>query len=298
MTAHNGVEHTSPSHASQSHNGTESPKKAALSVSRRHARHPRNSHEEAGSRASKPEEEEEIVPKRKTPKPPNSHRPTRQQNSSIPIATSLPYVAASLTEVSLIGILPARKSLFSTAILAEALPAGVMIPQLPDYEGTGDPHDHLEKFIAKEDLYSLSDAAYCKIFRTTLSGNSLKWFNQLPAGTVESMEQLTHKFIDQFSINRKYPRTPAYLFTIIQQEHESLREYVQCFSQAVQEIPAIDHVVLAGIIQQNLLHRQFRESIAGRPPHNLDELLDRADKYIRIEEMTSLTQKKRKSEEG
>ncbi|KAL0337407.1 UNVERIFIED_CONTAM: hypothetical protein Scaly_2015800 [Sesamum calycinum] len=51
---------------------------------------------------------------------------------------------------------------FSTAILAEALPAGVKVSNLSEYDGTGDPQEHLDKFYAKIDWYDLSDAAYCK----------------------------------------------------------------------------------------------------------------------------------------
>ncbi|KAL0389173.1 UNVERIFIED_CONTAM: Transposon Ty3-G Gag-Pol polyprotein [Sesamum calycinum] len=87
-----------------------------------------------------------------------------------------------------------RRSPFSTAILAEALPAGVKVSNLSEYDGTGDPQEHLDKFYAKIDWYDLSDAAYCKVFRTTLSKRALAWFNQLPAGTISSLEQLNSTF--------------------------------------------------------------------------------------------------------
>ncbi|KAL0401689.1 UNVERIFIED_CONTAM: hypothetical protein Slati_4198800 [Sesamum latifolium] len=72
-------------------------------------------------------------------------------------------------------VAPARKSPFSMQILAEALPQGMRIPSLAEYDGTGDPEDHLEKFLAKADLLDMSDAEYCKIFRTTLSGKVMAW---------------------------------------------------------------------------------------------------------------------------
>ncbi|XP_073159186.1 uncharacterized protein [Henckelia pumila] len=183
-----------------------------------------------------------------------------------------------------LAILPARRSPFTTAILAESLPKGMKIANLTEYEGTGDPQDHLDKFYAKANLYDISDAAYCKIFQTTLSGRALSWFNKLASGTIENLEQLTQRFLHQFSINKKYPKTAAYLFTIIQKKGEVLRDYVQRFTQAVHEVPHVNHDLLAGIIQQNLRHKNFKESIAGKPPTSLEELLERAEKYIRIEE--------------
>ncbi|KAL0303252.1 UNVERIFIED_CONTAM: hypothetical protein Sradi_6193300 [Sesamum radiatum] len=65
----------------------------------------------------------------------------------------------------------------------------------------------------------------------------------------------------------------SYLFTVIQREHESLRDYVQRFSEAVLEVPHVNPELLASIMQQNLRRGRFRESIAGKPPATLDELL-------------------------
>ncbi|XP_073153397.1 uncharacterized protein [Henckelia pumila] len=202
----------------------------------------------------------------------NSHGPVR------------PTIRTEERGESALAILPAQRSPFTTSILAEVLTAGVKIANLPEYDGSGDPQDHLDRFYAKADLYDFSNAAYCKIFQTTLANRALAWFNKLPAGSIASLEQLTQRFLHQFSINRKYPKTASYLFSVVQKEGESLREYVQRFTQAVHEVPHVNHDLLTGIMQQNLRHRKFKESIAGKPPSTLEELLERAEKYIRIEE--------------
>ncbi|KAL0444126.1 UNVERIFIED_CONTAM: hypothetical protein Slati_2135300 [Sesamum latifolium] len=126
------------------------------------------------------------------------------------------------------------------------------------------------------------------------------WFNQLPIGTIDSFEQLSQRFLHHFAINKRYPKTASYLFTIIQREHESLRDYVQRFSEAVLEVPHVNPELLASIMQQNLRRGRFRESIAEKPPATLDEFLIRAEKYIRIEETSdvrTVTPSKRRAEE-
>ncbi|KAK4383097.1 hypothetical protein Sango_2809300 [Sesamum angolense] len=181
-------------------------------------------------------------------------------------------------------VAPPRRSPFSAAILAEALPAGVKVSNLSEYDGTGDLQEHLDKFHAKIDWYDLSDAAYCKVFRTTLSKRALAWFSQLPAGTISSLEQLTQRFLHHFSMNKRVPKTAAFLFTIRQRENEPLRDYMQRFVEAVHEVPHVNHELLASIIQQNLLPGRFKESIAGKPPSTMENLLMRSQKCIRIEE--------------
>ncbi|KAL0396845.1 UNVERIFIED_CONTAM: hypothetical protein Scaly_0132900 [Sesamum calycinum] len=181
-------------------------------------------------------------------------------------------------------VAPQRRNPFSTAILAEALLTGVKVSNLSEYDGTGDPQEHLDKFYAKIDWYDLRDAAYCKVFRTTLSKRALAWFNQLPAGTISSFEQLTQRFLHHFSMNKRVPKTAAFLFTMRQRENESLRDYMQRFVEAVHEVPHVNHELLAIIIQQNLLPGRFKESIAGKPPITMENLLMRSQKYIQIEE--------------
>ncbi|KAL0284974.1 UNVERIFIED_CONTAM: hypothetical protein Sangu_2798700 [Sesamum angustifolium] len=146
--------------------------------------------EEVNSRVSRPE-----VAQTQEQYPPQSRPPTAPLPSR---GVEDPYLA--------LAIAPPRRSPFSTAILAEALPAGVKVSNLSEYDGTGDPQEHLDKFYAKIDWYDLSDAAYCKVFRTTLSKRALAWFNQLPAGTISSLEQLTQRFLHHFSMNKRFQK--------------------------------------------------------------------------------------------
>lgn len=93
---------------------------------------------------------------------------------------------------------------------------------LPEYNRTGDPQDHLDKFYAKADLYGISDAAYCKFFWTNFSGLTLSSFNKLYSRTTRNLKKFIQFFLHQFSINRRYPKTAAYLLIIIQNEEKCL----------------------------------------------------------------------------
>ncbi|KAL2237874.1 UNVERIFIED_CONTAM: hypothetical protein Sindi_0979100 [Sesamum indicum] len=85
-------------------------------------------------------------------------------------------------------------------------------------------------------------------------------------------------------MNKKVLKTAASLFTISEREGETLRYYIQRFMDAVHEVPQVNHELLASIIQQNLLPRRFKESIVGKPPSTMEDLLVRTQKYIWIEE--------------
>ncbi|KAK4389925.1 hypothetical protein Sango_2329500 [Sesamum angolense] len=176
-----------------------------------------------------------------------------------------------------LAVEPPRRNPFAPHILVEAIQPGIKIPNL-----------------------NISDATYCKLFRTALSEKAIAWFNQLPPRTVEAFEQLLQRFLNHFVIKIRYPKT---LFTIVQREREGLREYVQRFSEALLEVPHVDSGLLASIMQQNLRSNRFKESMSRKPPATRDELLARVKKYIRIEEtagtrpMTPIKRRSTKEEE-
>lgn len=171
---------------------------------------------------------------------------------------------------------------------------GLEVKNLPQFDGTGDPCEHVEDVRSAMEIYNFSEAGYCKVFRSTLKKEASKWFNQLPVGSITGFEQLVQRFQTNFAINKKRPKTASYLFTVIQREGESLREYMIRFLQAVREVPHVNQELLPDIIQRTLKHRKFRESLAGKPPADLEELMARANKYVRIEEALELEQDQRK----
>ncbi|KAL2228828.1 UNVERIFIED_CONTAM: hypothetical protein Sindi_1862500 [Sesamum indicum] len=89
-------------------------------------------------------------------------------------------------------------------------------------------------------------------------------------------------------MNKKIPKTAAYLFTVCQREGETLRDFMQRFVDAVHEVPHVNQELLASIVQQNLQPGRFKESIAGKPPSTMEDLIVRSQKYIRIEESNAM----------
>ncbi|KAL0401791.1 UNVERIFIED_CONTAM: hypothetical protein Slati_4209000 [Sesamum latifolium] len=254
--------------------------------------------EEVESRPSLQEGELPPPPPPPREAPPEEHRPQKKYQTATRQAS---IERTKNAQAFPLAMAPPRRSPFATHILAEAIQPGIKIPNLSEYNRVGDPQDHLDRFLARADLLDISDAAYCKLFRTTLSGKTTTWFNQLPPGTVEIFEQLSQRFLHHFAINKRYPKTASYLFTIVQHEHEGLKEYVQRFSEAVLEVPHVNPKLLTSIMQQNLRSSRFKELITGKPPATKEELLARAAKYIRIEETagtSTMTPMKRRSTEG
>ncbi|KAL2253358.1 UNVERIFIED_CONTAM: hypothetical protein Sindi_0130500 [Sesamum indicum] len=90
-------------------------------------------------------------------------------------------------------------------------------------------------------------------------------------------------------MNKKVPKNGRHIYLLsVRGEGETLRDFMQRFVDAVHEVPHVNQELLASIVQQNLQPGRFKESIAGKPPSAMEDLLVRSQKYIRIEESNAL----------
>ncbi|KAL0373135.1 UNVERIFIED_CONTAM: hypothetical protein Scaly_0995100, partial [Sesamum calycinum] len=129
-----------------------------------------------------------------------------------------------------------RNSPFANKILTEVVDASFRLPDLPKYDGTKDPQEHISAFELVMNLYGETDPINAKLFVTTLAGKSHEWFISLPSGTIESYDQLIEKFTFHFASKKKARRSATYLFTIRQREDESLESFIGRFNNEILEV--------------------------------------------------------------
>ncbi|GKF32752.1 hypothetical protein Tco_0102550, partial [Tanacetum coccineum] len=77
------------------------------------------------------------------------------------------------------------------------------------YEGNKDPEDHLSIFSATAEQEEWSMPMWCKMFHQTLGGAVRKWFDDLDPKSVDSFEELSQKFLEEFSQQKRYSKDPT-----------------------------------------------------------------------------------------
>ncbi|KAL0448337.1 UNVERIFIED_CONTAM: hypothetical protein Slati_1390100 [Sesamum latifolium] len=100
-----------------------------------------------------------------------------------------------------------RNSPFANKILAEVVDHNFRFPDLPKYDGTKDPQEHVAAFELVMNLYEQTDSINSMLFVTTLTGKAQEWFMNLPSSSIESFEQLVQKFAFHFASKRKAKRS-------------------------------------------------------------------------------------------
>ncbi|GJW89257.1 reverse transcriptase domain-containing protein [Tanacetum coccineum] len=63
---------------------------------------------------------------------------------------------------------------------------------------------------------------WCKMFRQTLSGSTRNWFDSLDPKSVDGFEELSNKFLEEFSQQKRYDKDPTDIHGIKRKPNEGL----------------------------------------------------------------------------
>ncbi|KAL2251291.1 UNVERIFIED_CONTAM: hypothetical protein Sindi_2251400 [Sesamum indicum] len=150
-----------------------------------------------------------------------------------------------------------RSSSFTNWILLEVVDSSFRFPDLSKYDGSKDPREHVAAFDLVMNLYGQTDSIKAKLFVTTLKGKAQEWFTSLGSGTIDSYEQLIHKFSFHFASKRKAKRTATYLFTIRQRDDETLKNFMGRFDNEVLEVQDLRIDMMVSIMIHSLKKGPF-----------------------------------------
>ncbi|XP_016165057.1 uncharacterized protein LOC107607642 [Arachis ipaensis] len=167
-------------------------------------------------------------------------------------------------------------------------PRNFKTPNMDLYDGMTDPRHHLSNFKSRMYLADAFDATRCKAFPTTLTKAAMKWFDNLSPRSVTGFDDLARKFLTRFSIQKDKTKHATSLLGVKQEVVKILRDYIERFNKACLEIQNLPtKAVIMGLVN-GLRKGPFSQSISERHPSSLNEVQERAKKYINIEENSRL----------
>ncbi|KAL0433349.1 UNVERIFIED_CONTAM: hypothetical protein Slati_2669200 [Sesamum latifolium] len=181
-----------------------------------------------------------------------------------------------------------RNSPFSNKILTEVVDPSFRMPDLPKYDRTKDPQEHVVAFELVMNLYGQSGEINAKLFVTTVTGKAQEWFTSLPSRGIETFEQLVQKFTFHFASKRKQKRSSTYLFNIRQKEDESLKNFIGRFNNETLEIQDLRIDMMVSMLIHGLKKGPFASALARDPPEDVEQLMRIAQKYIDEEEINAM----------
>ena len=177
------------------------------------------------------------------------------------------------------------RSPFMYRIEGAKLPRRFNQPTFAIYNGRADPVEHVSEFNQKMAIYSQNETLMCKVFPSSLGPMAMRWFNSLKTNSIGSYKQLTQAFCSRFITNSRVPRPLSSLLSLSMHEGETLKAYLDRYWEMYNELNEIHDDVAISTFKSGLPTKHgLRKSLTGKPVSNVHQLMDRIDKYKRVEE--------------
>ena len=177
------------------------------------------------------------------------------------------------------------KSPFTRSIKGASLPRRFHQPTFSLYNGRTDPVEHVNHFSWKMVVHSKDEDLMCKIFSFSLGPIAMRWFNGLKANSIDSFKKLTQSFGARFITCSRVPLPLGSLLSMSMCERETLKAYSNRYWEMFNEIDgSYDDVAISTFKVDLPAEHDLRKSLIGKPVTSVRLLMDRIDKYRRIEE--------------
>ena len=177
------------------------------------------------------------------------------------------------------------KSPFTRGIEKARLPRRFHQPTFAMYNGRTDPVEHVSQFKQKMVVHSQDEALMCRVFPSSLGPMAMRWFDELRTNSVSSFKKLTQSFCFRFITCSRVPQPLDSLLSMSMREGESVKAYSKRYWEIFNEIDGDFDKVAIKIFKVGLASEHgLRKSLTSKTVTNLHQLMDRVNKYKRIED--------------
>ena len=177
------------------------------------------------------------------------------------------------------------KSSFTRRIEAAKLPRRFHQPTFLLYNGQLNPVEHVSQFNQRMAIHLKDETLLCKIFPSSLGPMAMRWFNGLKAISINSFRELIQSFDSRFVTCSRVPRPLDSLLSLSMREGETLKAYLDRYWEMYNEINGDFQDVAISTFKVVLLNEHgLRKSLTSKPITSVRQLMNRIDKYKKVEE--------------
>ncbi|GKC11086.1 reverse transcriptase domain-containing protein [Tanacetum coccineum] len=156
-------------------------------------------------------------------------------------------------------------------------------PNVRVYEGNKDSEDHLSIFSAAAEQEEWPMPIWCKMFRQTLSGSARNWFDSLDPKSVDGFEELSSKFLKEFSQQKRYDKDPTEIHGIKRKPNEGLQAFMDRFKAESAHIKGVPPVLRIFVFMHGHDHPEIAKKLNDKIPKMVDEMWERVRAFIKGE---------------
>ncbi|GJY10090.1 reverse transcriptase domain-containing protein [Tanacetum coccineum] len=164
------------------------------------------------------------------------------------------------------------------------------------HEGNKDLEDHLGIFSVAADQKEWPIPVWCKMFRQTLGGATRNWFDDFDPKSVDSFEELSQKFLEEFSQQKRYAKDPTEIHGIKRRQNEGLQAFMDRFKSEGSHIKGVPSVLCISAFMHGHGHPELAKKLNDKIPKTVDEMFKRVRAFISGEVAAGLVEMARPSQ--
>ena len=158
-------------------------------------------------------------------------------------------------------------------------------PTFAIYNGRTDLVEHVSQFNQRMAVHSRDEALMCKVFPSSLGPMAMIWFDALQPNSIDCFRQLTQAFGSRFITSTRVPRPLDSLLSLSMWDRGMLKAYSDRYWETYNEIEGNYDDITIGTFKRGLpTEHGLRKSLTRKPVTSVRQLMDRIDKYKRVEE--------------
>ena len=133
-------------------------------------------------------------------------------------------------------------------------------------------------------FYSKDEVLMCKVFLYSLGPMAMRWFDGPRANSIDSFKELTQAIGSHFITCTRVPWAIDSLLSLSMRDGETLKKYSDRYWEMFNEIDDdFDDVAISTFKVSLPAKHGLRKSLIGKPVISVHQLMDRIDKYKRVE---------------
>ncbi|GKE01908.1 reverse transcriptase domain-containing protein [Tanacetum coccineum] len=148
------------------------------------------------------------------------------------------------------------------------------------YEGSKDLKDHLGIFSATVEQEEWPMPVWCKMFRQTLSGATRNWFDDLDPMSVDNFEELSQKFLEEFSQQKRFTKDPMEIHGIKIRFNEGLQAFMDRFKSESSHIKGVPPVLHILVFMHGHEHPELAKKLNDKILKIVDKMFERVRAFI------------------
>ena len=153
------------------------------------------------------------------------------------------------------------------------------------YNGRTDPVKHISHFNRRMAVHSKNETLMCKVYPSSLEPMTMRWFNGLGAGSIDSFKELTRAFGSRFITCSRVPRPLNSLLSMSMRERETLKTCSDIYLEIFNEIDEdLDDVVVRTFKVNLPTKHDLRKSLTKKLVRSVRRLTNHIDEYKKVEE--------------